>query len=181
MVINWEMQLGLNVRYKDIPMQLFFSKYSRKKDWVLLVTTDMSINYIKAVEIYQIRWSIEVFFKESKQFLQLGKSQSNDFDAQIADTTISIIVYLLLNLHKRFSDYETLGEIFREENQQLRELTLWEKLWGLFLEIIELLAELFDTDIEDLLQKVIADDRGEEKLILILSCLHNAQIEQKAD
>lgn len=173
--------IALNVRYKDIPMQLFFSKYSRKKDWVLLVTTDMSINYLKAVEIYQIRWSIEVFFKESKQFLQLGKSQSNDFDAQIADTTVSIIVYLLLNLHKRFSDYETLGEIFREENQQLRELTLWEKLWGFFLEIIMLLAELFDTDIEDLLFKAITDEAGEEKLILILECLHNAQIEQKAD
>ena len=148
---------------------------------MLLVTTDMSINYLKAIEIYQIRWSIEVFFKERKQFLQLGKSQSNDFDAQIADTTVSIIVYLLLNLHKRFSDYETLGEIFREENQQLRELTLWEKLWALFLELIQYLAELFDTDIEDLLQNAINNEDGQEKLILILECLHNTQIEQKAN
>jgi hypothetical protein len=43
------------------------------------------------VEIYQTHWTIEVFFKESKQLLGFGKCQSNDFDAQIADSTINAV------------------------------------------------------------------------------------------
>jgi hypothetical protein len=47
------------------------------------------------------------FFKEAKQLLGLGKCQSNDFDAQIADTTITLIQYILLTLKFRFEHYET--------------------------------------------------------------------------
>jgi len=162
----------LVVEYKGIKLQLFFSKYKNQKAWNLLITTDLTLTYIKAIEIYQIRWTIEVFFKESKQYLQLGKSQSNDFDAQIADTTISIIVYMLLNLRKRFSAYDTIGEIFRYENKQYNELTLWEKIWGIFQEIILILIELFEIDIEKILEKIIRENSEQEKLIFILEKLN---------
>jgi DDE superfamily endonuclease len=172
--------IGLKVEYKDISMQLYFSKYSKRNDWTLLVTTDSSLTYIKTIEIYQIRWSIEVFYKESKQYLQLGKSQSNDFDAQIADTTISIIVYMLLNLRKRFSDYDTLGEIFRDENQELREYTLWEKLWQLFLELMQVLVEIFGIDIQETMQKIITEKEGQDKIILVLEKLNEAKAQKSA-
>ena len=46
-------------------------------------------------------------FKETKQLLGLGKYQSNDFDAQIADTTITMIQHILLTLKYRFEHYES--------------------------------------------------------------------------
>jgi hypothetical protein len=39
---------------------------------------------------------VEVFNRESKQLLNLGRYQSSKFDAQVAKTTISMIVSLLL-------------------------------------------------------------------------------------
>jgi len=48
-------------------------------------------------------------FKEAKQLLGLGKCQSNDFDAQIADTTITMIQHLLLTLKYRF-ELDATGE-----------------------------------------------------------------------
>jgi len=72
--------IEIEVIYKGIKLKLFFSRYSRRGNWQLLVTTDLSLSYNKAVEIYNIRWSIEVYFKESKQYLSLGSSESNDFD-----------------------------------------------------------------------------------------------------
>jgi len=45
------------------------------------------------MELYQIRWSIEVLFKESKQYLRLGKSQNTDFCGQIADASLTMITY----------------------------------------------------------------------------------------
>jgi len=164
--------------YKGTKMQLFITRQSKNGKWKLLVTTDLELSYIQAVEIYQIRWSIEVFFKESKQYLQLGKSQSNDFDAQIADTTISNIVYLILNLRKRFSDYETLGGIFRNEQKTITELNLWEKLWGLFLEIMLLLVDIFELDIDETMQKIVAEHAGQEKITYILEQLRNTQTQQ---
>jgi len=172
--------IQLEVVYKGTPMQLFFTKQSGQKDWRLLVTTNMTISYIKAIEIYQIRWAIEVFFKECKQYLQLGKSQSNDFDAQIADTTISFITYMLLNLRKRFAEYETLGDVFREENKMLRQFTLWEKLWGLFQELLLAIIEILDIDVEILMDKIITEKPGQEKILFMLNQLKEHDWQENA-
>jgi len=161
----------LVVDYKEVKLQLFFTKSSISNNWKLLVTTDLSLKYMDAVKLYQLRWTIEVFFKEAKQYLQLGQSQSNDFDAQIADASISIVVYMLLNFRKRFDDYESFGELFRQENRQLQELNLWDKLWGLFYEIINTLLELFDIDIDDVIQKIISEHPNNQKLWAILVLL----------
>ena len=82
------------------------------KDWTLLLTTDLSLSFVKAMELYQIRWSIEVLFKECKQYLRLGKSQNTDFCGQMADATLTMITYTILTLYKRFQEYETLGGVF---------------------------------------------------------------------
>ena len=59
------------------------------KNWTLLLTTDLILSFVQTIETYQIRWTIEVLFKECKQYLQPGGSQNTDFDGQIADTHIS--------------------------------------------------------------------------------------------
>ena len=56
--------------------------------------------------------TLHKLFKEAKQLLGLGRCQSNDFDAQIADTTITMIQYILLTLNFRFEHYETKGALF---------------------------------------------------------------------
>ena len=56
--------------------------------WHGLLTTNLDLSFEQAYKIYSKRWSIEVFFKESKQHLGLGKCQSQDFDAKIASITI---------------------------------------------------------------------------------------------
>jgi hypothetical protein len=170
--------INLVVDFKGVKVQLFFTKYVGQKDWNMLLTTDLKLSYTKAIEIYQIRWSIEVFFKESKQYLQLGKSQSADFDGQIADTTISMIVYVLLNLRKRFSDYETLGEIFRDEGHLIKELNLWEKLWGLFQELLQEIIELLEIDIDKIMEKIVTEKPGQKKILLLLEKLNEERWSQ---
>ena len=58
--------IELIVDYKGIPLKLFFRRYSKRGKWHLLITTDFTLTFNKAIEIYNIRWSIEVFFKEGK-------------------------------------------------------------------------------------------------------------------
>jgi IS4 transposase len=80
-----------DVLLDGIPVTLFFTRQGKGGKWKVFLTTDTKLSFVKLIEIYQIRWSIEVFFKETKQLLNLGGCQSNDFDAQIADATISMI------------------------------------------------------------------------------------------
>ena len=40
------------------------------------ITTDTSLNFVRAFELYERRWGIEVIFKECRGYLGLGKCQS---------------------------------------------------------------------------------------------------------
>jgi len=159
------------VNYKGTKLKLFFCKYSKRGKQYLLITTNLNLSFIKALEIYSIRWGIEVFFKEAKQHFGLGKSQSRDFDAQIADTTICIIQYNVFSLAKRFSSYETLGGLFANSQEAVKELTICRRLWGLMLEIIKQLADLFEVDCNDLIPKLIQDN-NENKILNLLQHEH---------
>jgi IS4 transposase len=77
------------------------------------------------MELYQIRWSIEVMFKECKQYLRLGKSQNTDFYGQIADASLVMITYIILTLYKRFEVYETLGSLFRDTQAEMFDYILF--------------------------------------------------------
>ena len=123
--------------------------------WKMLVSTDTDITFTNAMKYYQIRWSIEVFFKECKQNLNINKCQSTDFDAHIAWITLSFISYMMLSLRKRFDDYETMGEVFRDFKNELLEITLVEKLW----QIIEILFQ------EIFLDKLAENEISIEKLV----------------
>jgi hypothetical protein len=152
------------VEYKNIPMILYFNKPCRRRNWELLITTDLKLSFIDAMKIYRIRWGIEVFFKECKQHLHLGKCQSQDFDAQISDTTLSMIRYILLNQYKRFSDYETLGEVFTNTRIFTLKLTIGQRLWFFFLEICRQICELFEMDEELFMEKLFSFPEFEKKV-----------------
>jgi hypothetical protein len=68
------------------------------QNWFLLITTDLSLSFTKAMELYQIRWGIEVLFKECKQYLRLGKAQNTCFCGQIADISLTFITYIIFAL-----------------------------------------------------------------------------------
>jgi hypothetical protein len=152
------------VDFKGIPIKLLFSKTTRKGSWNLLLSTDLDLNFEQAYKIYSTRWTIEIFFKESKQYLGLGKCESQNFDAQIAKTTLTMIQYNLLTLTKRFSDYESLGDLFRNTKAETIQLTLAEHIWQLIIEILQSLSELFEIDVETLMEKLMSDNEKLTKL-----------------
>jgi len=119
-------------------------------------------------EVYSIRWSIEVFFKEAKQHFGLGKSQSRDFDAQIADTTISILQYNIFSLAKRFVAYETSGELFRDAKDSIIELTVFQQIWEFFLEILNIISEVFEIEPDEIMEQFITSEPNDNKLIRLL-------------
>ena len=140
-------------------VKLFFCKRGKKETWKVLLTTDLSIGFIRAYEIYSMRWSIEVFFSDSKRILGLARCSSRDFSAQIAHVSLVIIRYNLLASIKRTYDYDTIGGLFGDMYLGVHELTVVEKIWAIIQEVIAVVAELIDADSDELIMQVIENDK----------------------
>ena len=158
----------VRAEYDGIPVQLFIIRYGRSSKCEVMVTTDMALNFVSTFELYQIRWNIEVLFYETKQHLELGKCQSLDLDAQIADCTLAFIAYTVISLRKRFSDYETFGDLYRDIKEGLLELTFIERLLPMIADLLERIARLFDSTLDELFEKAIADPVARMELECIL-------------
>ncbi len=145
--------IELIVNYGEIgTVKLFFIRFSKRSKWRLLLTTNVQLNFQQMIKIYNIRWSIEVLFKECKQLLNLGKCQSTDFDAQIADVTVTFILYTMLSFHKRIHCYTTLGVLFKKYCDNFNETTIVDKLWHLFLTLQLAVSEILGIDYDEIMK-----------------------------
>lgn len=133
----------VEVNYEGIGIvKLYITRFPYQKKWRIFISTDTSLSMTQMLEIYSIRWTIEVMFKELKQHLQFGKCQSQDFDAQIASITISLMLYIFLAYFRRNQAYESWGGIFDMIKNELSEKNLAQRLWELFDEMLQLVINI---------------------------------------
>lgn len=96
--------IQLQVKMGEEAVRIFIIKYGRSTNWKVLLTTDTFMKFVKAFELYERRWGIEVIFKECRGYLGLERCQSRSYNAQIADTTLCFMMYQMLSLAKRFQN-----------------------------------------------------------------------------
>ncbi|MCX6309304.1 MAG: transposase [Bacteroidia bacterium] len=144
-----------DVELSGVRVRLFFCRRTKNADWNALLTTNYKLDFIEAYHIYSMRWSVEVFFKESKGLLGLGKSQSRDFAAQIASISVTVLQYNILSTVKRFEAYQTIGGLFNEATEGVIQLSVTDRIWGVLQELVRIIAETFETDDERVLDALI--------------------------
>lgn len=141
-----------------VTVGVFISKRGRNGKWHTLITTDTKLKFVKVIEIYSTRWTIEVFFKEAKQLFGLGKCQSTNFDVQVAQITITMTQYLLVSIKYRMEAYETIGGMFRALKQDYIKDKLNTRILAVIYLIIDILEKLIEPiDIETVISKIIAN------------------------
>ena len=153
------------ITYKGIEMKAFWVRMKGQQTWKMLISTDKNLTFIKAMRHYQIRWSIEVFFRDCKQNLSLNSCQSTDLDAHIASISIVFMNYMTLCLRKRFDAYETIGGLFKNSKEQLLENTLVEKIWNILIELYNLILAELGVEWEKFISKLIQNQENLEKQI----------------
>lgn len=139
-------------------VKLFFCRQGKAGKWRILLTTNTALGFIRAYEIYAMRWSIEVFFSDSKRLLGLADCSARNFTSQIAHISLVIIRYNLMALLKRSNDYETIGGLFANMYSGVHELTVIEKIWDIILEVVAVVSEIMEIDEEELLEQVITNN-----------------------
>ena len=151
--------IKVTCKYRGIRVNLFFVKMGRSQNWHLLLTTNLTLNFIDLMKVYQIRWTIEVFFKECKQYLNLGKCKSSCFDAQIADTTVTMLQHIMLSYYKRINRQQTFSGLFEAISKEMVELDLVSRMIGLIWELIEVLCSIAGFDFIEMQEQLFENDQ----------------------
>lgn len=124
-----------------LPVKLVFVRNrNKKREWLAILSTDITLDDAEIVRIYGMRWSIETFFKVTKSYLKLGTEfQGRSFDQLISHTTVVFSRYLAMEYERReSSDDRTLGGLFFLFADEVRDLdfqTALQQLMRLFLEM----------------------------------------------
>ena len=139
---------GINVR-------IFLVRRTQHGKWNGLLTTDTDLDFLKAWEIYSRRWAPEVVVKDCKTNLGFGKCQNTCFATQIAAATLCCIQYNILSVAKRFSDYETIGGLFREISKETVQLSVAQQIWGLLQDLVMAIIKVFGLLDEEVYDAVI--------------------------
>ena len=137
------------------PVRLFFSRRNEHDKWHAYLTTNMKLDFQQAFRIYSMRWAIEVCNKEEKGLLGMDKCQSRHFAAQIAHVSIACLQYNMLSIAKRFSDYETIGEIFRGTKDDALEITIAQRILEFIVDIATELEDMCGCDTDRLIDNLI--------------------------
>ena len=89
-------QIMVSIPASSIKMKIVFIQNNDTDKWYAFGSTDHNMSGQKILEVYSQRWSIEVFFKNCKQYLNYGKEQMSNLDSIIASDALVFMRYLIL-------------------------------------------------------------------------------------
>lgn len=106
-------------------VRLVFVRWS-KKQWHCFLCTETDLYSEEILNYYARRWAIEVYFRDTKQYLALGEGQSECFDALIAWTSIVMVRYILLVyiLSRKSATGASVGPLYQQLAQQHLEMAV---------------------------------------------------------
>jgi hypothetical protein len=165
-----------NARYIKVPVwydnrrvNLFFIRIGSGGKWKCMITNDLSLNFNKLMETYHIRWSIEVFYKDAKQYLQLGRCQCNNFDSQVGAATLAMMQYIMLLLYKQMHYGQSLGSIFDLLGTQAQQENISRYLMELFWEIVTRIGDILNVDCFKLFEEILRDNQRADEITQLFS------------
>ena len=174
--LNVSLDLSEDKKASDLyPVKLLFSSSCRQQNenWVLFLSTDTRLSAQKTLEIYSLRWGVEIYFKEAKQHFGYLKEQTGDYAVHYASIHLCAIRFLLI-AHGMLESGESFGTIRDKITRRLELLTFARLLWELFKaliygvlnalksridsSVIELIKEQITLSITEFLEKALQLD-----------------------
>ena len=146
-----------------IPAKVVYVRNRNKhKEYLCLISTDVTLSEEEIIRVYGKRWDIEVFFKICKSYLNLSKEcHSMSYDAMTAHTAVVFTRYMMLSLENRESnDERSLGELFLYFSDEMSDIT--------WMQAFQMLLQMFRTILSDTVEL------SEEKIDELVDAFMNA-------
>jgi len=145
----------VSVSHKDgnsIPARLVFVRNrSNRNEYLVLLSTDMTMDEDDIIQTYGKRWAIEIFFKVAKSYLKIVKGcSSRNYDAITAHTSITCAQYIMLAELQRFQeDYRSIGDLFFATFDEIQDITYQEALFLILSAVLHAITEALTLSEED--------------------------------
>ena len=97
--------------------------------------------------------------------------QGCDFNGQIADATLCYLTYMVMVLEKRFTEYQTMGELFSDMENDLMALTLWKRVLTCIERILRILGETLGITPQHLMATISGNDKELSKILVMAETL----------
>ena len=107
-----------------------------KHDWCVFLTTDIKLDAQKMLELYAMRWAIEVYFKESKQHLGFLQEQARHYACYVASIHLTAIRFCLLVIAKRQHGASGVAQMRQAIVGNAIQIDFASRLWGCFRALI---------------------------------------------
>lgn len=109
---------------------------SGKHDWCVFLTTDPKLAPRKMLELYAMRWAIEVYFKESKQYLGFLQEKARHYACYVASIHLTAIRFCLLVIAKHQHGASGVAQMRLAIVGNATQIDFVSRLWGCFRALI---------------------------------------------
>jgi len=114
-----------------------------KHDWCAFLTTDTRLDGQRMLELYALRWAIEVYFKEAKQHLGFLQEQARHYACYVASIHLTAIRFCLLVIAKQQQGVSSVARMRQQVVANATQIDFAARLWGCFRALIaEAIAEI---------------------------------------
>lgn len=153
--INLETSATAKPRWQAVILILSAPKDGIHDNWVIFLATDTDASVEQILEIYALRWSIEVYFKEVKQNFGFLAEQSGKYQVAYASIHLAAVRYLIIFEAMQRNGNISFGEQRDLQTGKLLILSYASLLWGLFRAIISGVFEQFQEEMgKELIEKL---------------------------
>ena len=104
-----------------VKMKIVFVKNDASNKWHAFAASDSTLSSQRILECYSQRWSIEVFFKNCKQYLNYGKEQMSNLDSIIACDALVFMRYIFLSylaFKEKATFYEKFNSLYKSQSKK---------------------------------------------------------------
>lgn len=115
-------------------IKMCFYKYPKVKKYKIIISTDLSLNEFEILQHYLCRWSIEVMFKDLKQYFGYDQNMNSKYSAMVGDFTLRSILYIFFAYLKKKEKSKSIGQLVLNIYQELHEISLIEFINSIFIE-----------------------------------------------
>ncbi len=158
--------LTVNIPGEEIQVKIVFVLNEGKNNWHAFSSTDAKLSATKILEYYSIRWSIEVFFKNCKQYLNFGKEQMSNLDSIIASDALAFLRYSILT-YLSFKENNRFYEVLEKNRNNRKIITYGMRLLQYFLNKLKYII--------DIVCKLIQENKNDEAINILKKLTFNGQ------
>ena len=142
----------VSIPKSELKLKIVFVQKPEQDKWYAFAATNTNLSAEAILAAYSKRWSIEVYFKNAKQYLNLGKEQMSNLDSIIASDALVMMRYAVLTYiaakHKaRF--YPTFDVLRDQNTKQCFGVKLLQFFLNQFSVLLKRVTKLIELDLKE--------------------------------